>query len=169
MMKRYLAAGALLAVLLGTGAAYADQPGSSVSQTATHLDAATFWQGQANGATSCNTVSQTAANDTITITPPSGQYVYVTELIVQNSTDATGVTQTGTILVGGVQANSLPANLSFASALTTVQGFAPPMIIPFNPPLRGSTPGVAVTFTPSATQSAHNFLCMSALGYFNNN
>lgn len=157
--------GFLAALLFTAGLAHAQ---IAVQQNATRADASTWVQGQANGATSCNTVSQTVANDTITITPPAGQYVYVNQLYVYNATNATGVTQTGTIAIGGVANAGVAANLSFASALTTTQGVPAPQIIQFNPPLKGATAGTAVTFTPSATQSANNYLCMWAAGYFAN-
>ena len=70
MRKYLLSLALLLAVAIGFPA-LADFPGTSVTQTATRLDAAQGWWGQANGVTSCNSVSATAANDTITITPPS--------------------------------------------------------------------------------------------------
>ena len=137
----------------------------AITQTAQRADAATFFQSQSNGATSCNTVSETAAQDTITITPPAGQYVYITELYVENTTDATGVTQTETVSTTNIAGGPI---FNVGSALTTTQGVAPPQVIVFNPPLKSAAAGVAVTFVPSATQSAHNYLCMDAAGYYGN-
>lgn len=137
-----------------------------VQQDPNVLTGSTWVQGESNGSTSCNTVSQTAANDTITVTPPSGLTVVVKGLYVYNFTDATGVTQTGTVAIGGVNNAGTAANLAFGSALTTVQGIPAPQIITFGDGLLGSAPGTAVTFTPSATQSAHNYLCMFAWGYY---
>lgn len=122
--------------------------------------------GQANGATSCNTVSETATQDTITITPGPSQYVYVTMLNIHLTTDATGVTQTETISTTGLNSSGgLAPFFDVNTALTTVQGAAPAQTIYFNPPLKSATPGSAVTFVPSATQSAHNYLCMQAAAY----
>lgn len=151
---------ALLAALLFGSGAYAQ---TAVQQSLPKLDAATGIYGQANGATSCNTVSQTAANDTITITPPANQYVYLTMLSIQNTTDATGVTQTGTI--SSTNLTGAPF-WSFATALTTVQGVAPALVEVYPTGLRSTTPGTAVTLVPSATQSAHNYLCMRAAAFF---
>lgn len=159
---------ALLAVALLFAAAPAFAQ-IAVQQNATRADAATFWVGTAQaGATTCTTVSTTAANDTLTITPPAGQYVYVTQLLLQVSTDATGATQTGYITPAGFNFAGTAPVISEATALTTVQGFAPPNVINFNPPLKSALPGQAVSFTPSATQNAHVYLCMSATGYFAN-
>lgn len=153
----------LFAALLASSGAFAQ---ATVQHTTAHLDGAQWVQGQSNGATSCNTVSETAAQDTITITPPSGKTVSVQGLYIYNATDATGITQTGTIAIGGVGNAGIAANLSFGSALTTTQGVPPPQIITFGNGLLGSSAGTAVTFTPSATQSAHNYLCMFAWGTY---
>lgn len=161
MRKTFLAA--LLAGLLASTGAFAQ---ALTQHVPAHLDGAQWVQGQSNGSTSCNTVSQTATQDTITITPPSGKTVVVQGLYVYNVTDATGVTQTGTIAIGGVGNAGTAANLSFGSALTTVQGVPAPQIITFGNGLMGTGQGTAVTFTPSATQSAHNYLCMFAWGTF---
>src|SRR5437773_968296 len=92
LRKLLFASVSALALLGAPVTAFADSAGTSVTQTATRPDAAQFWVGQAAGATACNAVSATAASGTITITPPSGQYVYLTDLIVQINTDATGST-----------------------------------------------------------------------------
>ena len=150
--------------------ALADSAGTSTTQTATHLDAGAFWIGQANGATSCNAVSQTAAQDTITITPPAGQYVYLTDLIVQFSTDATGATAVPTISTTNLgTGGGVAAVLSAATTLSTT-GYHADVAIPFPVGgLKSATPGTAVTIVPSATMGAHTILCMSAVGYFNAN
>lgn len=153
---------AFLASLLIGSAAYAQTP-VAVQQSTQRIDAATFLQGQANGATSCNTVSQTAANDTVTITPPGGQFVYITEVYIENTTDATGVTQTETI--SSTNLTGAPF-WNVGSALTTVQGIPAPQVETFPAGLKSAAAGVAVTFVPSATQSAHNYLCMHVAGYF---
>ncbi len=170
--KKTLLAGVSAVALLGMPVAMADAPGTSTTQTATHLDAASFWIGQASGATACNAVSQTSASMTITITPPAGQYVYLTALLLQRNTDATGVTEVPTIATtnisfsGGVTA----AVLSAASTLSTTGLTNTGAVIPFGVGgLKSSAPGVAVTFVPSAAQATHGILCMSAVGYYNAN
>lgn len=150
----------LLASLFLASGAYAQ---TTVQQSFPMLNSATGLYGQANGATSCNTISQTAAQDTITITPPAGQYVYIWEIMIDNQTDATGVTQTGTISTTNLTGAPF---WSFGSALSTTQGIAPALVETFPTGLKSAAPGVAVTFVPSATQSAHNYLCAHVAASF---
>ncbi len=168
---RFPCAATILALALFSAPAFADNPGTPVTHTTTHNDAAVFWVGQADGATSCNTVSETAAQDTITITPPAGYYVYLTGILIQNFTNATGVTQTGTISFTNISTNGgLAPFISFGTALST--SGQDTINLPIQFPvggLKSAQPGVAVTIVPSATQSADNYLCMSAYGYFSNN
>jgi hypothetical protein len=171
ILKKTLLAGVSALALLGT-AAMADTAGTAVTQSATHLDAASFWVGQANGLTACNAVSQTSASQTITITPPAGQYVYLTALLIQKNTDATGVTEVPTISTTNISSNggATAGALSIASTLSTTGTTFPATVIPFQiGGLKSSVPGVAVTFVPSAAQATHGIICMSALGYYNAN
>jgi hypothetical protein len=168
-LRKALLGSAAAVALLAAGAANADAPGTSVTQTATHLDAAAGWWGSAAGATSCNAVSGTSPSDTITITPPAGQYVYLTEFFLQHSTDATGATEVPTISMTNISTSGgLAAFLSAASTLSTT-GYHVETAIPFPQGLKSAQPGVAVTFVPSATLSAHTIMCNSATGYFNAN
>ena len=146
----------------------ADQAGASVTQTSTHLDAATIWQGMASGATGCNAVSATAASDTITITPPGGQYAYLESFLLQHSTDATGATEVPTISMTNIGTGGFPAFLSAASTLATT-GYTVNVAIPFPNGLRSAVAGTAVTFVPSATLSAHTIMCNSVTYYTNAN
>ncbi len=136
-----------------------------VNQNASRGDVATFLQGQSNGATSCNTVSETAAQDTVTITPPAGQFVYITEIYIENTTDATGVTQTETISATNLTGAPF---WNVGGALSTTSQAPAPQIEVFPTGLKSTVAGTAVTFVPSATQSAHNYLCMHVAGYFAN-
>jgi hypothetical protein len=168
-LRKTMLASVAVAALLLPYAADADFPGTAVTQTATHLDAATSWLGEAAGATSCNAVSATAASDTITITPPAGQYAYLTNFIFQHSTDATGATEVPTISMTNISTNGgVAAFLSAASTLATT-GYTVNMSIPFPNGLRSAAPGTAVTFVPSATLSAHTIMCNSVTVYFNAN
>ena len=127
-----------------------------------------FWVGQANGATSCNAVSQTAAQDTITITPPSGQFVYLTGLSIQINTDATGSTAVPTLSftnLGNLNAGLAPF-LSLATTLATTGSTNTGGV--FNFPvggLKSNAASTAVTVVPSATLGAHTIVCMTAFGY----
>lgn len=158
---------ALLAAPLAPS--FADTNGTSVTQTAVHLDAATVWQGQANGVTSCNAVSATSVSDTITITPPAGQYVYLETFIMQHSTDATGATEVPTISMTNISGGGFPAFLSAASTLATT-GYTVNFAIPFGPGgLKSTVAGTNVTFVPSATLSSHTIMCNSVAYYTNSN
>ena len=169
---RLIAALAVIAALAAypTNRGFADTSSTPITQTATHPDAAVFWIGQANGVTSCNTTGQTAAQDTVTITPPSNMVVHLTNVILQVSTNATGATAVPTIAIGGVSSNGGAAPFLSAATTLATTGYHIDMNIPFPAGgLLGTGPGVAVTLTPSATLNANAILCMSAIGYFNQN
>jgi hypothetical protein len=169
LRKTLLGGVSAVALLALPIAGEADVPGTSVTQTATHLDAAVIWQGEAAGATSCNAVSATSASDTITITPPGGQYVYLTNFLLQHSTDATGATEVPTISMTNIGTGGFPAFLSAASTLATT-GYTVNVDIPFGVGgLKSAAAGVAVTFVPSATLSAHTIMCNSVTYYLNAN
>ena len=170
-LKKTLLAG-VSALALISAVAHADVPGVSTTQTATHYDAATFWVGQAAGLTACNAVSATSPSATITITPPAGQYVYLTDLIVQINTDATGATAVPTVSTTNISSNggATAGAFSLATTLATTGSTNTGFVLPFPiGGLKSAAPGVAVTFVPSATLNAHVIACMSATGYFNAN
>jgi hypothetical protein len=165
--KTLLAGASAIALLVGAPGAFADS-GTAINQSSYHNDASTFWVGEAAGATSCNAVSATSPSDTITITPPSGSYVNVTALLVQINTDATGSTAVPTLAIGGVSSNGgIAPTVSLATTLATTGSTNTGFVLPFPAGgLRGSAPGTAVTFTPSATLGTHTIVCMSAVGFF---
>jgi hypothetical protein len=169
-MKRYLSA-LLIALAFWTFASVADAqaPPIQVQPVApVNPNLAPFWVGQANGATSCNSVSQTAAQDTITITPPAGQFVYLEGLSVQINTDATGSTAVPTLSftnLGNLNAGLAPF-LSLATTLATTGSTNTGGIFTFaNGGLKSSAPTTAVTIVPSATLGAHTIACMTAWGH----
>ncbi len=164
-----LASVAAIPLILGSYGADADLPGTSVTHTATHLDAASFWIGQSNGVTSCNSVSETSAQDTITVPAVGGQFAYLTEFFLQHSTDATGATEVPTISMTNIaNAGGGAAFLSAASTLATT-GYHVETSIPFPNGLKSAAAGVAVTFVPSAALSAHTIMCNSVIGYYSSN
>ncbi len=170
--KSLLAGVSALALVCGALPAGADVAGVSVTQTATRPDAAQFWIGQTAGLTACNAVSATSPSATITITPPSGQYVYLTTLIVQINTDATGATAVPTVSTTNISSNggATAGAFSLATTLATTGSTNTGFVLPFPVGgLKSAAPGVAVTFVPSATLNAHVIACMSATGYFNAN
>jgi hypothetical protein len=147
------------AVALAPFAAFAQ---SAVQQTTQDLRASTGLYGQSNGASSCNSVSQTAAQDTVTITPPGSQYVYVDAILITKSTDATGVTEFQTLST----TNLTGAPFFDTSSTLTTTGQRVVTALTFPNSLKATAPGTAVTFVPSATQSAHGWLCIVVAAHF---
>ncbi len=159
---KFLALAGAAIVALSVGVANA-QVSTLVTQTATPANASTFLQGQA-GASVCSTVNSTAANGTVTITPPAGLYVYITGVYIDITADATGTTSVATLsttnLTGGPiwslgmiipTANSVGQFRQISETYTT--------------PMKARTPGTAVTFVPSA-QVADSIVCIRVAGYF---
>lgn len=154
------------AALLGS-AAFAQAPPILVQPaTPSIAGTASFFVGQANGATSCNAVSQTAAQDTITVTPPSGQFVYPFGMSVQINTDATGSTAVPTLSftnLGNLNAGLAPF-LSLATTLATTGSTNTGGVLYFPPGFKSAAAGTAVTAVPSATLGAHTIVCMTMWG-----
>lgn len=134
-----------------------------VQQDATHLD---------SGTTLCSlagAINATQAAGTCTITPPAGNYVYITALII-------GQCQDGTVSVSGIQQNFTTTNLgglvletSFLSAATITTnpgtnlcGFVQ---LPLSTPLKSAAAGTVVTVVPP-TQAAHASYPITVVGYF---
>lgn len=158
--------GLLLATLLvvaGLGQANA-QVAQQVTQSTQHLDAATFMQAPAGGATACSTVNTTVANNTVTITPSAGQYVYITGIYIDIVSDTTGTTGVATMSTTNLTGGPI---WSLATLATAAGGQASYRQIAehFTTPLKSRTPGTAVTFVPSA-QIANEIVCTRVAGYF---
>ena len=137
--------------------------GTTVTQSASKADAATFFV--ANTRTNCTTTQETVANLTLTITPPSGNYVYLTGLYIQVQPNATASTSntlwTSTNLTGSPQwltgtTTAAAANPSVPYTVAEVYPTA----------LKSTVAGTAVTIVPSAT-TASAFICAKVVGYFN--
>jgi hypothetical protein len=156
-MKRILLAFGLL--LAAASGAFAQT--TPVSPIASRLDASVALQGQSAGAASCNAVSATIANDTVTITVPAGLYAYITGIYITKSTDATGVTEFQT--VSATNLSGTPIWDTSSTLNTTGQRVVDNET--FATPLKSSQPGVNVTFVPSANQSGHGWLCMKVAFY----
>ncbi len=166
MKNRVLGFLGLAAFLFAPALGFAQQAtgGATVSQQAQHYDAAT------NVSATATAVNATQAAGTVTITPPSGQYVYFTSLLA-------GACQDGTASISGIQLNFTSTNLSgwteetstLSAATITTNPFVNmcawgPNTIAFSP-LRSATPGVAVTIVPPA-QTAHMSFPIIATYYF---
>ena len=159
--------GSVAAFTLFAGVAGAQVPPIQIQPATPNIaGTSSFFVGQANGATSCNAVSQTAAQDTITVTPPTGQYVYPFGLSIQINTDATGSTAVPTLSftnLGNLSAGLAPF-LSLATTLATTGSTNTGGIFYFPPGFKSAAPTTAVTVVPSATLGAHTIVCMTMWG-----
>ena len=170
MDKRQALFGGVSALALGVGLLGApaiveaqQSQGTYVTQSASRADAATFITG--NTRTSCTTSQDSVANLTITLTPPAGQYVYITGMYFEVAPNATAATSntlwTSTNLTGS------PQWLTGTTTAAAANPSAPYFINEVYPTaLKSTVAGTAVTIVPSAT-TASAFICAHAVGYFN--
>jgi len=139
--------------------------GTVTTQSGYHADAAGFSQQSTGGRTTCSTTQDTVANETITITPPAGQYVYLTGVYFEVSPNATAASSatvwSSTNLTGNPAwlTNTTTAAAANPSAEYVVQEIYPNG-------LKSTVAGTAVTIVPNAT-TASAFICAHAVGYFN--
>lgn len=163
-MKRFLTS-LILAGLFAISAGSANaQVAQQVTQSAQRLDASQFLQTPAGGATACATVNTTAANGTVTITPPAGQYVYITGVYIDITADVTGASQVATMSTTNITGGpiwSLATIVPTAGANGTFRQISES----YSTPLKSTAPGTAVTFVPSA-QTNHVIFCTRVAGYF---
>lgn len=134
-----------------------------VQQTPTRLDSSSVLCSIASA------VNATQAAGTCTITPPTGQKVYITALHVANCLD-------GTASQSGIQLNFTTTNLGglvletsiLTAATITTNAGAPQcdrISLNFTTPVASATPGTAVTVVPPA-QQAHSSYPITVWGYF---
>lgn len=165
--------GGISAIALGAALVMAPEAnaqtaaGTFTSQTGYKADAASFVQMGANGRTSCSTSQETVANLTITITPPAGNYVYLTGFHATGMGNATAATST--TVWSSTNLTGSPAWLTptIASAAANPTGLIQVSEV-YPTGLKSTVAGTAVTIVPQAT-SASAFLCAKAVGYFNPN
>ena len=167
-MRQALLGGAS-AVALGVGLLGAPQiveaqqtQGVIVTQSGSKADASTFYAAPA--ATSCTTSQASIANLTVTITPPAGQYVYLTGVYVEylpNAPAASSAPLWTATTVPGPPAWLANVTASASSGPTTE--FLIAEIYPTG--LKSTVAGTPVTILPQAT-SASTFQCVKAVGYF---
>ena len=167
-MRQALLGGAS-AVALGVGLLGAPQiveaqqsQGVIVTQSGSKADASTFYAAPA--ATSCTTSQASIANLTVTITPPAGQYVYLTGVYVEylpNATAASSATLWTATNITGTPA--WLANVTASAASVPTSEFLIAEIYPTG--LKSTVAGTPVTILPQAT-SASTFQCVKAVGYF---
>lgn len=129
-LKRFIIlglAGLLLAAMPAVVSAQA-----IVQQSATRLDATTNFSG-----------SQTSAA-TITISPPAGQFVYVTGVDIANCAGTTVTAATPlTITTTGLGGGTTPVYLV---GTTGTAGMCNPGPAPLVTPIKSNTPGANITF-----------------------
>lgn len=166
MNAREFLLGGVAAIALGGGligaaalneAKAQTQPGTTVTQSTYHADAATALTGPAGGRTTCSTSQDTVANLTVTLTPSAGNYVYITGVHFTGQGNATAATST--TVWSSTNLTGSPAWLTpfIASAAAN-----PTVLIDvhelYPTALKSTAAGTAVTLVPQAT-SASAFLC----------
>jgi len=138
-----------------------DGSSTSVSQSAYHPDASSILA--ATSATNCTTTQVATATLALTITPPSGNYAYITGVYIQTASNGTGSTTSTTAWTSTGLTNTpswlVTAGGTGAPAVTAVAETYPPG------GLKSSAPGTAVVLTPVATL-ASAFTCAKVTGYF---
>lgn len=155
----------VLSALLGATAsmAYAQQA-TPVTQSATTSTASQFLQGSLGGATTCSTVNTSAANGTVTITPPAGQFVYVTGVFVDITSNTTSATQQATMASTNLTGSPVWSLATIAPTAGSSGQFRQ-ISETFATPLKSTLAGTAVTFVPSA-QTNNVIFCPRVAGFF---
>jgi hypothetical protein len=139
--------------------------GVSTTQSASHADSAQFFVQNVGGRTTCTTTQDTAANLTINIVPPAGNYVYLTGLYITGASNATAASSA--TVWSSTNLNGSPAwltNFTASSASVPTGDLIVAEVYPTA--IKSTVAGTAVTIVPQAT-SASAFLCAHAVGYFN--
>jgi hypothetical protein len=151
------------ALALGAGLLVpAAEAQTTVQQTAGKLDAATFYL--ANTRTSCSTTQDTVANLTLTISPPAGNYVYLTGLYFEVAPNATA--STSAVVWSSTNLTGSPAwltNTTTAAAANPSTQFMVSEVYPTA--IKSTVAGTNVTIVPQTT-AASAFVCVHAVGYF---
>lgn len=155
---------AATALLCGAAAVANAQVATQITQTGTMLNASAFNQTIANGATGCATVNTTAANGTVTITPPAGQFVYITNVSIDIASDTTGNTQVATMSTTNISGTPIWSLATIAPTASSAGQFRQ-ISETYATPLKSTAAGTAVTFVPSA-QTNHVIFCTRVAGFF---
>ena len=161
--------GGVSALALGIGLLAAPQvieaqtaAGTTVTQSGFKADAATFFV--ANTRTSCTTTQDSTANLTLTITPPAGNYVYLTGLYIEGLANATGASS-ATVW----SSTNLTGSPAWTTPFTASAAANPPnplyLAETYPTAIKSTVAGTAVTILPQAT-SASAYLCAHAVGFY---
>lgn len=138
-----------------------DGSSASVSQSAYHPDASGVLA--ATSAANCTSTQVAVATLSMTITPPAGNYVYITGMYIETASNGTGSTGSTTAWTSTGLQNSpswlVNAGGTGASLASAVAETYPPG------GLKSTAPGAVVTLAPLATL-ASAFTCAKVTGYF---
>lgn len=162
--KALLAGTALAGAGLLTAPADAQlNAGTYATQTANRPDTATqyFTTSSAN----CTATQASTANLTLTITPPAGQYVYLSSFNVNVIPNATGSNSTAAYTSTNLTGSPvwLIGEFSNAAGLTLTAAQQVNDVYPTG--IKSTTPGTAVTLVPSATLASAS-VCARATAWF---
>ncbi len=166
MRERLLGGAAAIALgagLLAVPAEAQTSLGTVTTQSAYKADAATFYVSvtQAN----CTTLGATATPLTLTITPPAGQYVYLTGLYIQVMPNATA--STSVVAWSSTNLTGSPAWLISTTTAAAANPSYPINLAEVYPTgIRSTVAGTAVTLVPT-TSVASAYVCAHAVGYYN--
>lgn len=157
-------AGAGLLMVPEGNAQTAALPGgvTAVQQSAARADAAAF--NNSPTFTNCTTTQASTANLTITVTPPAGNYVYLSSLTAQQGSNATGAAAASVAALSSTNLTGAPAWLLDTN--TGSQSIGAEVINQVWPTgLKSTAPGTAVTIVPTATL-ASTYVCIQASGWY---
>lgn len=162
--KALLAGTALIGTGLLAGNAEAQSnPGTFTTQTANRPDAGLqiFTPSAAN----CTATQATATPLTLTMTPPAGQYVYISELAITVIPNATGSNSTTVYSSTNLTGSPvwLIGEFSNAAALPAMAPLQVNDVYPTG--LKSTTPGTAVTLVPAATLASAS-VCPRVVAWF---
>lgn len=138
-----------------------DGSSTSITQGAYHADASTLLA--ATSATNCTTTQVAVATLSQTITPPAGNYVYITGMYIEVGGNGTGSTASTTAWTS----TGLQNTPSWLVSSGGTASFAQQQVAETYPPgaLKSTSPGTAIVLAPLATL-ASAFTCAKVTGYF---
>lgn len=132
---------------------------TAVQQSAARADAASFNAGTT--AANCTTTQVAVATNTVTITPPAGNFVYlasVTAQVANNSTGAVSAAALSTTNLTGAPAWLVSEQAAAAAVAEEVN-----QVFPTG--LKSTVAGTNVTIVPTATL-ASGYLCVQVAGWY---
>jgi hypothetical protein len=132
---------------------------TAIQQSAARADAASFNNGTT--AANCTTTQVSAANGTITVTPPAGNFVYLASLTAQVANNSTGAASAAALSTTNL--TGAPAWLVSEQAAAEAVTEQVNQVFPTG--LKSAVPGTNVTIVPTATL-ASGYLCVQVAGWF---